>query len=108
MLIEKAGMVRYELTYDDGSYEMIYPSEYLTKVQSKMMSTQADMIVQFAHHLRDRNSQPSKQVTKVTADAVVALNGRRSQKMFDPDLNLLDVPISDAGLFVLPLKNTRP
>ncbi|NRA63915.1 MAG: HTTM domain-containing protein [Pseudobacteriovorax sp.] len=87
MLIEKAGFARFTIHYSNGSTEVIYPSDWLTPLQVKMMSTQSDMIIQFAHHLEDRFDHRS--IEAIFVDSKVSFNGRRAQTFIRPDANLL-------------------
>ncbi|SMF59621.1 HTTM domain-containing protein [Pseudobacteriovorax antillogorgiicola] len=98
MLIEKAGVVRFIGEDADGQQSLYYPHDYLSPVQVKTMSTQADMIVQFAHFLGQR--QPN--LVAVYAESFVALNGRRSHPYMNSEVNLLLVSSLHAGDHVLP------
>ena len=55
------------------------------------MSTQADMILQFAHHI-DRSLQ-SEGVKNpiITAEVYATLNGSRSQLLIDPTVDLTKI-----------------
>lgn len=88
MLIEKNGVVTAEAV-DRATGERFYvsPSDYLTPLQERMMSTQPDMILQFAHLARDDFRARGRDVA-VYVDARVALNGRRSRPLVDPSVDL--------------------
>ena len=66
-------------------------SAWLTKNQEKMVSTQPDMIVQFAHHLSDYWRDSLDQDIEVHAEVWVSLNGRRSQLFVDPNIDLSSI-----------------
>ena len=78
--------------------KLIDNKEYLTPQQEKMMSTQPDMILQFAHHLRDEYSDTviveangaEINITepKVTAEVYVSLFNKGSRLFIDSDVNL--------------------
>jgi len=98
MLMEKSGTCTFYVC-DKSRKEAIEINnrEYLTPFQEKMMSTQPDMILQFAHYLRD-TFKDRKIVIKdrvfyfkdpmVFVDSYVSLNGRGSQRFIDPGANL--------------------
>ncbi len=98
MLIEKSGTcIFYVCDKNRNESIEINNREYLTPFQEKMMSTQPDMILQFAHYLRD--TYEGKPITvkgqtfnfdspKVYVDSYVALNGRGSKRFIDPKIDL--------------------
>ncbi|MCW5907045.1 MAG: HTTM domain-containing protein [Chitinophagales bacterium] len=86
MLMEKAGTVFFTVRNADGKLFEVNNRDFLTMQQEKQMSTQPDMILQFAHHLAD-----VYQSKEVYAEAYVALNGRASQLLIDPKQNLCEV-----------------
>ena len=89
MLIEKTGQVDFRVVdNDDGSNWVVYPREHLSALQHRMMSTQPDMILSFAHHLEDEWNAKGHLDVSVYADAWASLNGRRRQRLIDPDVDL--------------------
>lgn len=86
MLMEKAGMVFFKVRRSNGQLFEVRAADYLTAQQEKQMSTQPDMILQFAHYL-----QKVYNTREVYAEAYVTVNGRGSQLLIDPDLNLCEV-----------------
>jgi hypothetical protein len=100
MLIEKAGYTQFYIHDQIGRKKLIDNSTYLTKQQEKMMSTQPDMILQYAHHLRDEYSDTLiiegkekiyLKIPKVTADIRVALFNKGNRQFIDPNMNLSNV-----------------
>lgn len=89
MLIEKTGMIEFTVTDPKTGY-IAYelPSDYLTRQQEKQMSTQPDMILQFAHYLEERARAMGHQDVEVRAESYVALNGRGSRPLIDPEVDL--------------------
>lgn len=83
MLMEKAGLVFFKVKTDSGEWIEVNNRNYLTAQQEKQMSTQPDMILQFAHFLTTQFN--SKQVF---AEAYVTINGRGSSLLIDPETNL--------------------
>ncbi|MBK7148285.1 MAG: HTTM domain-containing protein [Bacteroidetes bacterium] len=86
MLMEKAGMVFFTVKNEDGKLFEVNSRNFLTMQQEKQMSTQPDMILQFAHHL-----QKVYKTSEVYAEAYVCVNGRSSQLFIDPRQNLCEV-----------------
>lgn len=99
MVAEKAGMARFTVRDPtSGRTWLVYPGQYLTRRQEKMMSVQPEMIRQFAHHLADvfhahGNITPGMRA-EVRAEVYVALNGRRSRPLVDPTVDLAAEPFS--------------
>lgn len=91
MLVEKTGQVEFRVQSDVG-VRVIYPRRELTPLQHKMMSTAPDMIHEYALHLADRFRRAGHHDVRVYADAWAALNGRPSQRLIDPTVDLAAVP----------------
>jgi hypothetical protein len=92
MLMEKAGYVVFHV-YDPETekIEQVNNYTYLTKVQEKQMSTQPDMILQFAHFLKEKYKEKGFIDPQIRAESYVTLNGRRSQVFIDPTVNLTEI-----------------
>jgi hypothetical protein len=85
MLVEKTGMVELVVHHPaTGGRWRIDPSDELTVQQTKMMATQPDLILQYAHHVA-RRFGPG---VEVRADAWASLNGRPSERLVDPNVDL--------------------
>jgi vitamin K-dependent gamma-carboxylase len=69
------------------------PRTYLTDTQESEMSSQPDLILQLAHHIQKdlRQHGRSGDAVEVYVDSRVSLNGRRSQPMIDPTVDLTKV-----------------
>jgi len=92
MLIEKTGMVEFRVETADGARRWrLSPHKELTAQQTKMMSTQPDMILRYAHHLAETFAAQGIPDVSVRADAWASLNGRRSQRLVDPTVDLAEV-----------------
>lgn len=89
MLMEKAGKVFFHVKDPDTqrSGEAVIPDE-LTPNQEKMMATQPDMILQYAHHLSDYYKTRGIKNPEITAECYVTLNGRGSKLFIDPTVDL--------------------
>jgi hypothetical protein len=73
------------------------------------MATQPDMIADYARHLRDRFEARGLTDVRVYADAWVSFNGRRSQRLVDPTVDLAAVERSFAPKsWILPLAQANP
>ncbi|MFK8036830.1 MAG: HTTM domain-containing protein [Crocinitomicaceae bacterium] len=98
MLIEKAGYAEFIIKDKNiGGQLIIDNSLYLTPQQEKMMSTQPDMILQFAiylkHIFKDSIWQENDQTIQildpiVTVNSRVALFNQGSRPFIDPNINL--------------------
>jgi hypothetical protein len=89
MLMEKTGtaffFVRDPAT---GKETEVQNRAYLTANQEKMMATQPDMILQFAHQLKKDFEQKGLLHPQVRAEVYVSMNGRGSRLLIDPQVNL--------------------
>ncbi len=98
MLMEKGGVAIFKVGDSSFTGEIeIKNSDYLTPVQEKMMSTQPDMILQFAHQLRDDYKGKTIEVHGikftfndpiVKVESYVTLNGSGTRPFINPDVNL--------------------
>ena len=106
MLIEKTGKIEYRIKTSETETEIrIYPRKQLAPFQYKMLCTQWDMILEYAHHLKNEFENKGHQNVSVFADSFVSLNGRKSQRGIDPKIDLTTIsPDSWVPRFwVLPL-----
>ncbi|HMJ13296.1 MAG TPA: HTTM domain-containing protein [Polyangiaceae bacterium] len=87
MLIEKTGSVEYRVAAGDRVF-VVQPRAELTPVQYKMMSSQPDMVHQYALSLAERFEARGFHGVRVYADAWATLNGRHSQRLIDPSRDL--------------------
>ena len=89
MLMEKMGQVQFKVVDSaTGRARLVNNSEHLSVLQEKMMATQADMILQFAHYLRDYYARQGVHQPQVYADTYVSLNGRLGRPYIDPTVDL--------------------
>lgn len=106
MLIEKAAHLEYIIKDPHSHKQWIeHPEKYLTKNQAKQLSTQPDMILEFAHFLRDKYKKEGKHI-EVYADSYCSLNGRASQIYVNPNVNLAQKDYTPFQAFdwIMPLK----
>lgn len=99
MLREKNGAITYFVELPNGRRRIVTPGRYLTDFQEREMSGQPDLVLQLAKHIAAEFEAAGHKGVKVFADTRVSLNGRRSQPLVDPTVDL--VAIED-GLAVAP------
>ncbi len=90
MLMEKMGYTTFKIV--DGvsnKYFYVDNKDFLTPFQEKQMSFQADFIIEYAHFLGNHFTLQGHKNIEVYADSFVALNGRRSKRFIDPNINLM-------------------
>ena len=89
MLMEKSGVAYFKVKAKDGSATFeVNNAEFLSKLQEKMMSTQPDMILQYAHLLAAEYKKRGVASPVVNAEVYVSLNGRHSSLFIDPNVDL--------------------
>lgn len=69
--------------------QYVSPRQYLTGLQESEMSSQPDLILQLAHHIARQLDDVGP--VAVYAESRVALNGRRSALLIDPNVDLTQV-----------------
>lgn len=88
MLMEKNGALDMKVVdRASGRTSVIDPHDWLTRYQIKMMSTQPDMILEFAHVVAD-DLRAKGQEVEVHVESQVSLNGRRPHPLIDPRVDL--------------------
>ncbi len=90
MLVEKAGLVEYRVRDRNSGREWrVDPADELTPLQARMLATQPDFILQYAHHLAATYEQllPGSAI-EVRVDALVSLHGRPARRLIDLDVDL--------------------
>ncbi|RYZ98713.1 MAG: HTTM domain-containing protein [Sphingobacteriaceae bacterium] len=95
MLMEKSGNTFFYVKEPSTgrSYE-VNNSEFLTPLQDKMMSTQPDLMLRYAHYLAAVYKNRGVKNPAVYAECYVALNGRRSRLFTDTTIDLSRQPLS--------------
>ncbi|MBB6613024.1 HTTM domain-containing protein [Pontibacter sp. Tf4] len=89
MLMEKAGTAFFYVKDPrTGKESEINNRDYLTANQEKMVATQPDMLLQFAHIIHDDYKRKGMPAPEVRAEVYVTLNGRGSRMFIDPTINL--------------------
>ena len=106
MLMEKAGYTSFRIVdaRNNRSWEA-KNYEHLTPNQEKMMSTQPDMILEYAHFLESKAREEGVENPKVFVDAFVSLNGKVSKRFIDPEIDLSEqVPSLKHKHWILPFE----
>ncbi len=104
MLMEKAGSATYYVRdRDTGQQSMVANYEHLTPQQEKMMATQPDILVQYAHYLHDHYEELGMTDPIVTAEVFVTLNGQPSRRFISPEIDLSKESIIGSYSLVAPL-----
>lgn len=92
MVREKNGAVTFVVRQKASGREFhVSPRRYLTRLQEREMSSQPDLILQLAHHIRDDFARRGLGDVEVRADSWVSLNGRRMARLVDPEVDLTTV-----------------
>jgi len=96
MVREKNGSITYVVrSASAGRTWYVSPHRYLTDRQERELSTQPDLVLQLAHHVRDDFRTQGHDDVTVHVEALVSLNGRTASPMVDPEVDLARV---DDGL----------
>ncbi|EPG74417.1 vitamin K-dependent gamma-carboxylase [Leptospira fainei serovar Hurstbridge str. BUT 6] len=92
MLIQKNGIASFRVAnLRTGEVHFVLPESHLTEFQKTMMSTQPDLILQFAHYLGEAEKRKTGDDVAVYADITVSLNGKKSKTFIDPLRDLMKV-----------------
>jgi vitamin K-dependent gamma-carboxylase len=92
-----------------GQVWRVSPRTYLTGLQESEMSSQPDLILQLARHIKDDFEQRGLGPVEVRADSRVALNGRRGRPFLDPSVDLGQIEDGLAkARWVLPSPSEAP
>ncbi|MGG9971009.1 HTTM domain-containing protein [Ferruginibacter sp. SUN002] len=89
MLMEKSGNTFFYIKEpSSGKLFEVNNADHLTRLQEKMMSTQPDMMVYYAHHLAKKYVAKGIKDPEVYVESYVALNGRKSTLFIDSTIDL--------------------
>ena len=110
MLMEKAGAAY--LTVKDSTGKKVWTIDnghYLTPLQEKMMSSQPDLILNYAHYVANQFRANGVADPKVYAEVYVTLNGEPSRLFIDSTANLATKQLSWRPYdWVLPFDTNQP
>ena len=106
MLMEKAGYAQFTVKDGNGNQKIVNNKDFLTDLQEKMVSTQPDMLLQYAHILRDYYAKNGFSKPRIYVDSYVALNGRIGKPIVFPDTDLAKETDSYLPkLWIIPFKD---
>lgn len=92
MLIQKNGIASFQVVnLRTGEVQYVLPESYLNEIQKTMMSTQPDLILQFAHFLGEKEKKRTGDDAAVYAEVRVSLNGKKGLPFVDPKRDLMKV-----------------
>lgn len=94
---------------ETGKEVYVSPRSYLTGMQEAEMSSQPDLILQLAHHVRKDFERRGLGPVEVRAITHVSLNGRRAVPLIDPEIDLARVRDGSArATWILPAPTDPP
>ncbi len=106
MLMEKAGSAQFLVKGRRGKLVYVNNTDFLTVLQEKMMATQPDMILQYAHILENYYTKQGYDSPQVFVDSYVSMNGRLGKPLIDPKTDLAQEKESFANKpWILPLQD---
>jgi len=109
MLMEKAGTATfYVKNGPDGREGSVINHQFLNPHQEKQMAMQPDLILQYAHHLKEHFQNKGMKNPQVRADVQVTLNARPAQPLIDPTVDLTQLEDSWTKKdWILPFTETK-
>jgi len=107
MLMEKTGYANYKIVNGvTGKRFYVQNDDFLTPTQQKQMSTQPDLILEYAHYLGNHFTSQGHEHVEVYVESYAALNGRKSQPFIDPNVDLMKKKINLSNrIFILPFND---
>ena len=103
MVMEKTGMLELRVLDAEGRETRLAARELLSPLQQRMVPTQPDLVRELARQVRARfEAEGHPAPVEVRADAWASLNGRPSQRLIDPNVDLAHAGRPPAG-WILPL-----
>ena len=110
-LRDKAGQIAFTIT--DPQTQQTWPVDMyqdLDPRQVDKMASRPDMILQYAHYLKQKAEAAGIQNPVVRVEARAALNGRPYQLLIDPEANLAEMPytIFARAPWIVPLEVEIP
>jgi hypothetical protein len=93
----------------DQQVTFITPGEFINARQTTFMACTADMLLQYAHFLKEKWRRETGQEVAVFADARCSLNSRKHAVFIDPKVDLASQERSLAyPTWILPLEEKFP
>lgn len=92
MLMEKAGTATFYVKDTQTGREGVVPNrQFLNDHQEKQMAMQPDLILQYAHFLKEHYGKQGLVNPSVRAEVYVTLNARPSKLYINPEIDLTQV-----------------
>ncbi|HSH39806.1 MAG TPA: HTTM domain-containing protein [Chthoniobacterales bacterium] len=109
-LHDRDASARFYVIDENGYRESeVSPRAFLRRLQASKMAARPDMILQFAHYLRDKLPRSGPKPLRVEARVLASLNGRKSQLLVDRNVNLAAEPRTLRHMpWILPLTEPLP
>ena len=109
MLMEKAGTATfYVKDSETGREGSVINHQFLNPHQEKQMAMQPDLILQFAHYLKEHYTREGMENPKVRAEVWVTLNARPAKLLIDPEVDLTTKTDNWASKdWILPFSETK-
>ena len=106
MLKSKDGAIEFHVEDKDSRHRWkVSPQGYLTPKQLNLIAKTPDMALQFSHYLKDRFKNEGHPNVSIHVENKVSLNGRPSQYLIDPQVDLAAQPRSlKPSSWILPLE----
>ena len=82
----------YVIDDNNGQGAEVSPHSFLSRRQAAKMAARPDMILQFAHFLREKLPRQGPKPLRVEGRVMAWLNGRLPQRFVDPSVNLAAEP----------------
>jgi hypothetical protein len=110
MLMEKSGFTNFIVKDPKlNTQKQLDLADYLTPFQQQQMRSQPDMILQFAHFLRDKYEAEGEQNVEVYAKIQAKLNGRNYQSFVNKEIDLAQIEWSffEHSDWIMEFENTK-
>jgi len=104
-LRSKVGRIRFHgLDRERGTHKVIDPSVELSLYQRRKMATRPQLILKYAHHLAEVLKSEGSGVWAIHVDAQASLNGRATQALINPEIDLAAETASEQARWVVPIR----
>ena len=110
MVREKNASVTYLIDdLESGRTTEVSPRAYLDARQLREFGTQPDLVLQLGHHIAAEREARTGHKVRIRVDAIASLNGRRTTRLVDPTVDLLQVRDGIAKAeWILPAPKASP
>ena len=99
-------VVFHALDKNEGTHLTFHPRDELTRYQYKKMATRPRLILQYAQRIHTQLAHSGSGEWAVHADSKAALNGRPTQSLIRPEIDLLTVTnTTEINDWILPLRD---